>query len=90
MDRLDPLFDEHLAQPGQWNRLQGTLRGDRLTLTLNGNELFADKQLAGLPERGPFTISPRGPVDFTNIFVRNLSDDDNPSLDAANEIRVPK
>ena len=74
MDPLDPLFDKHLAQPGQWNRLQGTLRGERLTLTLNGHELFADKQLAGLPARGPLTIAPRGPVDFTNIFVHNLSD----------------
>ena len=80
----------HLAQPGQWNRLRGTLRGDRLTLALNGHELFADKQLAGLPARGPRTISPRGSVDFANIFVHNLSDAGHQSLDAVNKTAVPK
>jgi hypothetical protein len=84
MDPLDPLFDEHLAQPGEWNRLEGTLRGEHLTLTLNGHELFADKQFEGLPDDGPITISPGGPVDIANIFVRNLSDGGDQSLDAAN------
>jgi len=84
------LFDEHLKESGKWNRLQGTLRGESLTLTLNGHELFVDKQLAGLTERGPFTISPGGPVDFANIFVRDLSDGGNQPSDAANQITVPE
>jgi hypothetical protein len=72
LDASDPLAAPHLARAGRWNRLEGNVRGDRLTLTLNGQELVRDKPIAGLPERGPLQLAPRGPVEFANIYVRGL------------------
>ena len=57
-----------------WIRYEGTLRGDRLTLSLNGKELFKHRQVSGAPERGPIRIVPGGPVQFANLFVRALKD----------------
>ncbi len=48
------------------------LRGDLLSLTLNGRTLFEDRQLAGAPETGALTIEAAGPIDFANIYVRDL------------------
>lgn len=59
--------------PGQWNRLQLTLRGDRLTVDLNGQRVLADVPLPGLPVRGPIGLQHRGaPVQFANLYVREL------------------
>ena len=73
LDPSDALLAPHLASARQWNRLEGTLRGDRLTLILNGHELFRDKLVSGVPERGPLKLSPQGPVEFANIYVRDLT-----------------
>ncbi len=66
-------FGEELAKSRGWNRFEGQLRGDRLTLSLNGRELFKDRQLTGLPAKGPIRIVPDGPIDFANIYVRKLT-----------------
>ena len=73
LDPSDPLLVPHLASARRWNRLQGTLRGDRLTMPLNGHELFRDILVSGVPERGPLELSPQGPVEFANIYVRDLT-----------------
>ncbi len=75
VDPGDPLLGGHLAKAGQWNRLEGTLRGDRLSLTLNGHAICEDRPVPGVPARGPIRIVPGGPVEFANLFVRAVKDE---------------
>lgn len=72
IDVRDPETAAYFAETGQWNRFEGTLRGELLSLTLNGQQLFEDRQLAGAPETGVLTIEAAGPIDFANIYVRDL------------------
>ncbi len=72
IDVRDPLMATYFAEMGEWNRFEGTLRGDLLSLTLNGHELHEDRQLIGAPETGALTIVSAGPIDFANIYVRDL------------------
>jgi len=74
IDPDDPVLGKHLAKGRGWSRFEGTLRGDRLSLTLNGHELFKDKPCPGVPARGPLRIVPAGPIDLANVFVRQLKD----------------
>ena len=69
IDPADPLIAKHLGKLGTWNRFEGTLQTDRLTLVLNGHELFSDRTIAGLPKQGPIMIVPDGPIDFANMYV---------------------
>ena len=64
-------IDSTLKSKG-WNRFEGELRGNKLSLKLNGKQLFADKIIEGLDEKGPIRILPTGPVGFANISVREL------------------
>ncbi len=72
IDVRDPVMAEYFAEMGEWNRFEGTLRGNSLSLTLNGQELFEDRQLTGAPETGALTIEAAGPIDFANVYVRYL------------------
>jgi len=72
IDPDDPTIGEHLAKPGRWNRFEGRLEGSRLTLRLNGHELFRDRPLDGVSANGPIRIVPGGPIDFANIYVHDL------------------
>ena len=73
IDPADPVVGKHLATGRRMNRFEGTLRGDRLSLSLNGHELFKDRPIPGVPARGPLRIVPTGPIDFANIYVRELA-----------------
>ena len=67
------LYDGILVLKGRnWNRFEGELRGHRLSLSLNGKPVFTGKKLEGLPAKGPLKIVPTGPVDFANVYVRDL------------------
>ena len=55
-----------------WNRFEGELRSDHLTLSLNGKKIFDGKKIEGLPVNGPIRIVPTGPVSMANIYVRPL------------------
>jgi hypothetical protein len=71
--------DRHI---GEWNTFEITLRGDRLTVVLNGDTVIEDAQLPGIPERGPFALQHHGAfrdgewqgspslVQFRNISIR--------------------
>ncbi|NQT53342.1 DUF1080 domain-containing protein [bacterium] len=74
IDPADPLLAKRLAKPGRWSRFEGTLRGEKLTLSVNGHELFKNRSVAGAGARGAIRIVPEGPVDFANVFVRDLKD----------------
>jgi hypothetical protein len=61
------------AAPGQWNRLIANVRGDRVTVILNGKVVIDNVQLPGLPPEGPIGLQHHGdPIDFANLFVREL------------------
>ena len=59
--------------PGQWNRFHLTLRGNRITIQLNGRTVIEDQRLAGLPTRGPIGLEQgRDAIELANLLVRPL------------------
>ena len=49
------------------------MRGDRLTVNLNGEAVIEDAQLPGVPARGPIALQHHGdPIEFANIFVKDI------------------
>ena len=61
-----------LLKGRNWNRFEGELRGNQLTLTLNDKKIFDGKKIDGLPVKGPIRIVPTGPISMANIYVRPL------------------
>ncbi len=58
---------------GQWNRFIITMKGDRLTLQLNGHTVIENAQLPGVAERGPIALQHHGDaLEFANIFIKEL------------------
>jgi hypothetical protein len=71
---------------GEWNTFVITLRGDRLTVVLNGECVIDQAQLPGLPEEGPIALQHHGgfnkqtgkftgspsQVEFRNIAIKVL------------------
>jgi hypothetical protein len=58
---------------GEWNRTMITLKGDRLTVTLNGELVINNAQLPGIPATGPIGLQHHGgAIDFANIWVKEL------------------
>ncbi len=58
---------------GQWNRFVITMKGDRLTVELNGQTVIENAQLPGVPARGPIALQHHGdPLQFANLFIREL------------------
>lgn len=58
---------------GEWNRFIITLRGERLTVVLNGETVIENAQVRGAPRRGPIGLAHRGsPIQFANLLVREL------------------
>jgi hypothetical protein len=67
---------------GQWNTFEITMRGDRLTVVLNGDEVISNAQLPGVPARGAIAlqhhgskkggvwVSPPSLVQFRNISIK--------------------
>jgi hypothetical protein len=59
--------------PGQWNRFLITMKGDRLTVFLNGQLVIENAQLPGVPAKGAIALQHYdGPVQFANIFIKEL------------------
>lgn len=58
---------------GEWNRFVITMRGEVLTVVLNGETVISGARLPGVPAEGPIALQHHGdPVQFANIFVREL------------------
>jgi hypothetical protein len=70
---------------GQWNTFEITMKGDRLTVVLNGKAVLTDAQLPGVPPRGRLGLQHHGGkqkdgaylpasslLQFRNVFIKEL------------------
>lgn len=58
---------------GEWNRFHITMKGDRLTVVLNGKTVLENAQLPGVAPEGPIALQHHGdPIQFANIYIREL------------------
>jgi hypothetical protein len=69
---------------GQWNRFEITMRGDRVTVVLNGKTVIKNAQLPGIATKGAIAfqhhggkrngkwVSPPSLLQFKNIFIKEL------------------
>ena len=49
------------------------VRGDRMTIVLNEQEVITAAELPGLPQRGPIGLQhEHGRIQFRNLFVRSF------------------
>ena len=72
---------------GEWNRFEITMRGDRVTVVLNGIKVIDKARLPGIAESGPIALqhhggksngqwnSPPSLLQFKNIFIKELTND---------------
>ncbi len=73
INRDDPALGKHLVKGRGWNRFTGALRGNQLTLHINGEPVLADQPTDALP-RGRMQLITESPLDFCNIYVRDLQE----------------
>lgn len=70
---------------GEWNKFIITMRGDRLTVNLNGQTVIEEARLPGIPKEGPIGLQHHGGlekdgsynnsaslVQFRNVFIKEL------------------
>ena len=71
---------------GEWNTFEITMKGDRLWVKLNGEEVITNAQLPGVPTEGPIALQHHGRYDakagkwlappalvqFRNIYIKEL------------------
>ena len=58
---------------GDWNEMRIRLRGNQVSVTLNGEEVIHEAELPGLPARGPIGLQhEHGRLQFRNLFLREL------------------
>jgi hypothetical protein len=69
---------------GEWNTFEITLRGERLTVVLNGKKVIDEAELPGLPAKGALALQHHGGfkdgkydsasslVQFRNILIKEL------------------
>lgn len=61
------------APIGQWNRFEITMRGEHLTVVLNGQTVLENAHLPGVAAEGPIALQMHGnPIEFANIYIRPL------------------
>ena len=73
---------------GEWNSFEITMKGDRLWVKLNGEEVISNAQLPGVPQQGPIALQHHGTFDvksgkwtgppsivqFRNIWIKELDE----------------
>ena len=61
------------APLGKWNRFIITLKGQRITINLNGKAIIENAELPGIPARGPIGLQHHNEVvEFASLFIREL------------------
>jgi hypothetical protein len=78
---------KHADKPrGEWNTFEITMKGERLTVKLNGADVISNAELPGVPKDGPLALqhhgafnaamgkwtSPPSLVQFRNIRIKEL------------------
>jgi hypothetical protein len=59
---------------GEWNHMVITIKGDRLTVAMNGEEVITSAQLPGIPKKGAIALQNHGQaIQFKNIYVKELN-----------------
>ena len=59
---------------GEWNTFKITMKGDRLTVELNGEVVIRDVQLPKVPAEGEIALQRHGnPVEFRKVFLKELA-----------------
>ncbi|MDP6447776.1 MAG: DUF1080 domain-containing protein [Pirellulaceae bacterium] len=71
IDPTDEKLAKHLRRGRNWNRIEGELRGTQLTLRVNGQTVETEQGAKATP-RGRLVLTSTGPVDFANIYIRDL------------------
>ncbi|MHC4994240.1 MAG: 3-keto-disaccharide hydrolase [Planctomycetota bacterium] len=69
----DPVLIEGAKGRMKWNRFEGRIVDNKLTLSING-EVVVEDLYYPWNDAGPMQIFPGGPVDFANIYVRDLAE----------------
>ncbi len=60
--------------PGEWNTFIITMKGDRLTVVLNGETVIENAQLPGCEPTGPIALQHHtDPIQFRNISIKELN-----------------
>ena len=58
---------------GQWNRFIITMKGEHLTVNLNGKTVIEKAHLPGVPAEGPIALQHHGdPIEFAGIYIKEL------------------
>lgn len=61
------------AKIGTWNRFIITVKGEQVSVVLNGEKIIDSVRLPGMPESGPIGLQQHGePLEFANLFIREL------------------
>ena len=63
---------KHTPKPKRWNRFEGTIKGNVLSLSVNGRSVIDNQKLKDVPATGPISIVPTSRIDFANVYVRQL------------------
>jgi hypothetical protein len=76
---------KHADKPrGEWNHFDITMKGDKLTVVLNDEEVISNAELPGVPAAGPIALqhhgsmkdgkwtSPPSLVQFRNVAIKEL------------------
>jgi hypothetical protein len=64
---------------GEWNHMEITVKADRVTISLNGEEVISNAQLPGVAAKGKIALQHHfappdkfSPVQFKNLYVKEL------------------
>ena len=58
---------------GEWNRMMIKMKGDKLTVSLNGEVVMEEAQLPGVAAKGKIALQHHGSmIDFANIWIKEL------------------
>jgi hypothetical protein len=58
---------------GKWNRFLITMKGEQVTIVLNGKTVVDNARLPGVPATGPLGLQHHnGAIEFANVAIREL------------------
>lgn len=58
---------------GEWNHMLITMKGEVLSVELNGETVIENAKLPGVPEEGPIGLQHHGQaIDFANLWIKEL------------------